>query len=80
MMKIVLKEHQILLMNFDAWNNTNSSKVDPEETEFNYSNYQVINLYKEDIPLQGSEVNVKFERKIEDLIEKLRENKDGSEI
>ena len=45
MMKMVLKEHQILLMNFDAWNNTNTSKVYPIETEFNYSNYQVINLY-----------------------------------
>ena len=33
-----------------------------------------------DIPLQGSEVNVKFERKIEDLIEKLRGNKDSSEV
>ena len=33
-----------------------------------------------DIPLQGSQVNVKFERKIEDLIEKLRGNKDSSEV
>ena len=63
-MKMALKEHQVLLMNFDACSNTDTCSVRKEVGELNYC--KVLDfIIIADIPLSSLKNNIKFEKKIE---------------